>query len=79
MPRRLDMEPAAMLRTMTSSGTICTFFTSVSRSDTSSMKCVGTPASSNLRNIKSDMRLLTTPFPVMVPFFSPLNAVASSL
>lgn len=30
-------------------------------------------------NIKFDIRLFTTPLPTIVPFFSPLNAVASSL
>ena len=56
-----------------------TFFTSVSRSESSSTKWVGTPCFSKSCIIMFDMRLLTTPFPTIVPFFAPLNAVASSL
>ena len=64
---------------MTSSGTMETFFTTVSRSESSSTKWVGTPFFSSICISMLDMRLLMTPLPEMVPFFNPLNAVASSL
>ena len=78
-PKRLAKEPAEMLRMMTSSGTMETFLTRVSRSESCSTKCVGTPCFSSSWNIWLLITLLITPLPVMVPFFSPLNAVASSL
>ena len=43
------------------------------------MKWVGTPISPSLVIRNSEMRLLITPLPVIVPFFWLLNAVASSL
>ena len=46
-PKRLAKEPAEMLRMMTSRGTMVTFFTTVSRSLSSSTKWVGTPAFSS--------------------------------
>ena len=78
-PKRFEKEPAALFLTITSRGTIVTFLRTVSRSLSSSTKSVGTPFSSSSLNIKFDMRLFTTPLPTIVPFFSPLNAVASSL
>ena len=64
---------------MTSSGTICTFFTRVSRSESSSTKWVGMPFFSSMRMKLLVRRLLMTPLPMMVPRFTPLKAVASSL
>ena len=78
-PRRLVKLPAATLRMMTSSGTISTFFTSVSRSDNSSTKWVGTPFSASIFIRLLESLLFTTPLPRMVPFFAPSPAVASSL
>ena len=78
-PRRLDRLPAAMLRTITSRGTMLTRLTSVSRSDSSSTKCVGTPSFSRSFIRWLVTRLLMAPLPAMVPFFRPLKAVASSL
>ena len=68
-----------MLRTMTSKGTMETRFTAVSRGESSSTKCVGTPffSKSFIRWLVT--RLLISPLPAMVPFFRPLKAVASSL
>ena len=43
------------------------------------MKCVGMPMCDSRVNTYSLMRLLITPLPLIVPFFSALNAVASSL
>ena len=45
----------------------------------SSIKGVGTPSFSRIWKTWLVILLLITPFPTMVPFFSPLNAVASSL
>ncbi len=42
-------------------------------------KCVGTPISSSRIIRYSEMRLLSTPLPVITPFFFELKAVASSL
>jgi hypothetical protein len=42
-------------------------------------KCVGTPISPSRSIRYSDMRLLSTPLPVITPRFWLLNAVASSL
>ena len=64
---------------MTSRGTMLTFFTTVSRSFSSSTRWVGTPCFSNIPMRKLLMRLLMAPLPEMVPFLRPLNAVASSL
>ena len=78
-PYRLAKEPAEMLRMMTSRGTMETFFTRVSRSLSSLTKWVGMPAFSILAIRRLVIWLLMTPLPTMVPFFRPLNAVASSL
>ena len=78
-PYRWAKEPAARLRTMTSRGTMETFFTRVSRSLSSRTKWVGMPASSMRRMRWLVIWLLMTPLPAMVPFFWPLKAVASSL
>jgi len=43
------------------------------------MKCVGTPISLRRVMMYSEMRLFSTPLPVMMPRFSLLKAVASSL
>ena len=43
------------------------------------MKCVGMPISLRWVMISSEMRLFSTPLPVMVPRFWALKAVASSL
>ena len=43
------------------------------------MKCVGTPIVCSARKMCSEMRLLSTPLPLIVPRFCALNAVASSL
>ena len=79
MPKRLASEPAATLRTTTSSGMISTSRTSCSRMLRRRTKWVGTPISSSFVIRYSEMRLLSTPLPVMVPFFWLLKAVASSL
>ena len=68
-----------MLRTMTSSGTIVTFLTRVSRSESSSIRWVGMPFSSSIFIRWLETLLLMMPFSAMVPFFWPLKAVASSL
>ena len=78
-PKRLAKEPAATLRTTTSSGMISTCRMSCSRMLSRRMKWVGTPISPSLVIRNSEMRLLITPLPVIVPFFWLLNAVASSL
>ena len=43
------------------------------------MKWVGTPIAPSAVKTCSEMRLLMTPLPLMVPRFCALNAVASSL
>ena len=43
------------------------------------MKWVGTPIVWSAVKICSEMRLLSTPLPLIVPRFCALNAVASSL
>ena len=43
------------------------------------MKCVGTPISASRSIRYSEIRLLSTPLPVMTPCFWLLKAVASSL
>ena len=43
------------------------------------MKCVGTPIWPSSVKICSEIRLLSTPLPLIVPFFWALKAVASSL
>ena len=50
-PKRFAKEPAEMLRMMTSSGTMETFFTRVSRSESCSTKWVGTPCCSSSWNM----------------------------
>ena len=67
------------MRTITSSGTISTARTKTSRSLSSDTKWFGTPMSASRRISTLLIWLLTTPLPSIVPFFSPLNAVASSL
>ena len=78
-PYRLAKDPAERLRMITSSGTMETFFTKVSRSESSLTKCVGITAFSIFAIRRFVIRLLMTPLPAMVPFFRPLKAVASSL
>ena len=78
-PYLLAKEPAEILRIITSSGTIETFLTSVSLSLSSSTKCVGMPSASSFFIMILLILLLITPLPLMVPFLSPLKAVASSL
>ena len=79
MPRRLDSEPAATLRTTTSIGTISTWRINCSRMFRRRMKWVGTPIWSSMVKTCSEIRLFSTPLPLIVPFFWALNAVASSL
>ena len=78
MPKRLDSEPAATLRTTTSIGMISTSRISCSRMLRRRTKCVGTPISDRRLIRYSEMRLFSTPLPVMMPFLL-LSAVASSL
>ncbi len=79
MPRRVDRLPAATLRTTTSTGMISTSRISCSRMFSRRTKWVGTPISPRRVIRYSLMRLLSTPLPVMMPFFCALKAVASSL
>ena len=79
MPRRLVIDPAATLRTMTSIGMISTSRINCSRMFNRRTKCVGTPISLSRVMMYSEMRLFSTPLPVMMPCFSLLKAVASSL
>ena len=79
IPSRFDSEPAATLRTTTSIGTISTWRINCSRMLRRRMKCVGTPIWPSSVKTCSEMRLLSTPLPLIVPFFWALNAVASSL
>ena len=78
-PRRLASEPAATLRTTTSSGTISTSRMSCSRMFSRRMKCVGTPMSLRCWKTNSLMRLLSTPLPSTTSCFLALKAVVSSL
>ena len=78
-PRRLAMDPAAKLRTMTSSGMISTARISCSRMFRRRMKWVGTPMLFSPVMKYSDRRLFSTPLPSITSRFSALNAVASSL
>jgi hypothetical protein len=75
----LEIEPAATLRTTTSSGMISTARISCSRMLMRRMKWVGTPIwfSPDMKN--SLRRLFSTPLPSIVARFWALNAVASSL
>ena len=68
-----------MLRITTSMGMISTSRMSCSRMFSRRMKWVGTPISASRVIRYSEIRLLSTPLPVMVPFFWLLKAVASSL
>ena len=79
MPRRVESEPAATLRHTTSSGMISTSRTSCSRMLRRRIRWVGMPISSSRIIRYSEMRLLSTPLPVITPFFLALKAVASSL
>ncbi len=79
MAKRFASEPATMLRTTTSIGMISTSRTSCSRMLSRRTKWVGTPISARRSIRNSEIRLLSTPLPVMVPFFWLLKAVASSL
>ena len=79
MPRRSDSEPAATLRTTTSSGMISTSFTSCSRMLRRRMKWVGTPISLSRDMMCSEMRLFSTPLPAMMACLVLLSVVASSL
>ena len=63
MPRRVDSEPAAMLRTTTSSGMISTSRISCSRMLRRLMKWVGMPIRLRWLKMCSEMRLLRTPLP----------------
>ena len=78
-PSRVESEPAATLRTTTSSGMISTSRISCSRMLSRLMKWVGTPISPSLWNRYSEMRLLRTPLPSILSRFLLLKAVASSL
>ena len=79
MPKRLENDPAATLRTTTSMGTISTSLISCSRMLSRRTKWVGMPISPRRVIRYSLMRLLSTPLPVIVPCFLLLKAVASSL
>ena len=79
IPSRLLSDPAATLRITTSIGMISTWRISCSRMLRRRMKCVGTPMCDSSVKTCSLMRLLSTPLPLIVPFFCALNAVASSL
>ena len=79
MPRRFDSEPAATLRTTTSSGMISTSRISCSRMLSARMKCVGIPIAFRWLKMNSEMRLLRTPLPSTTSCFFALKAVASSL
>src|SRR5215210_5340708 len=78
-PKRLLRLPATIFRITTSTGTIVTFFVSISRSLNRSIKCVGIPSCSRSRKSRSEILLLMMPFSTMVPRFCALKAVASSL
>ena len=62
-------EPAATLRTTTSSGTISTSRISCSRMLSRRMKCVGTPMSLRCWKMNSEIRLFSTPLPSMISCF----------
>jgi len=79
MPSRCDSVPAATFLTTTSIGTISTWRINCSRMFRRRMKWVGMPIVPRSVKICSEMRLLSTPLPEIVPFFCALNAVASSL
>ena len=79
MPSRVDSEPAATLRTTTSSGMISTSRINCSRMLSRRMKCVGTPMSFRCWKMYSEMRLFSTPLPSITSCFLALKAVASSL
>ncbi len=79
MPKRLASEPATTFLTTTSSGMISTSLISCSRMLRRRTKWVGMPIAAS-RSIRcSEIRLLSTPLPVMMPCFWLLKAVASSL
>ena len=79
IPSRFDSEPAATFRTTTSIGTISTWRINCSRMLSRRMKWVGTPIVESEVKICSEIRLLITPLPLIVPRFCALKAVASSL
>ena len=66
MPRRVDSEPAATLRTTTSRGMISTSLISCSRMFSRRMKCVGTPMLLRCWKMYSEIRLFSTPLPSMI-------------
>jgi hypothetical protein len=80
-PRRVESEPAATLRTTTSSGMISTSRISCSRMFSRRMKCVGTPISLSFhQDVLADAVVEhTLAVDNLVPFFLALKAVASSL
>ena len=77
--QRLDMEPAATLRTTTSSGMISTSLMSCSRMLSRRTKWVGTPMPASWVMRYSLMRLLRTPLPSITAFLVASKAVVSSL
>ena len=79
MPKRLASEPATTLRTTTSSGMISTSLISCSRMFRRRTKWVGMPIAASRSIRYSEIRLLSTPLPVITPCFWLLKAVASSL
>ena len=79
IPSRFDRVPAATLRTTTSIGMISTWRINCSRMLRRRMKWVGMPIWPSRVKICSEIRLLRTPLPEIVPFFWALKAVASSL
>src|SRR5919206_438103 len=79
IPRRFDSEPAATLRTTTSIGMISTCRMSCSRMLRRRMKWVGTPIVCSDVKICSEMRLLSTPLPLIVPRFSGESVDADAL
>ena len=79
IPRRFEILPAVIFLTITSTGIISTSLTAISLSLSSSTKWVFTPLPSKYLNIAEDILLLMTPLFSIVPFFSALKAVASSL
>ena len=73
IPSRLDMEPAATLRTTTSSGMISTSLISCSRMLRRRTKWVGTPMPASWVIRYSLMRLLRTPLPSITAFLVASN------
>ena len=79
IPSRVERVPAATFLTTTSIGMISTWRISCSRMFRRRMKWCGMPIWPSRVKICSEMRLLSTPLPEMVPRFWALKAVASSL